>query len=127
MKINFNIILKLVKIRTLVAFLGEKDQYNWWDTSFLGETGLKYLKLNFPRSIFLAGVTSVTEAAKKLHDERIGKGMVYHLFRLPFNIEERIHAILRDMKEEDTIKMIEDRENALEILKSFPALISSAT
>ncbi|MBA7606483.1 hypothetical protein ES703_13632 [subsurface metagenome] len=110
---------KIAKIRALVAFLGEKDQYNWWDTSFLGETGLKYLKLNFPRTVFLAGVTSVTEAARKLHDERIGKGMVYHLFRLPFNIEERIHEIIRDMKQDDAKNLIENKEKAHELLKGF--------
>ncbi len=116
---DYKIIEKITKIRTLVAFLGEKERYNWWDTSFLDEAGLKYLKLNFPRTAFLAGVTSVTEAAKKLHDERIGKGMVYHLFRLPFNIEERIHAILRDMKDEKAKQLIEAKEDSLEILKEF--------
>ncbi len=116
---DYKTIEKIAQIRVLVAYLGEKDQYNWWDTSFLGEIGLEYLKLNFPRTAFLAGVTSVSEAARKLHDEHIGKGMVYHLFRLPFNIEERIHEILRDMKEDDEKQLIIKREDALEILKGF--------
>ncbi|HEB09725.1 MAG TPA: BrxE family protein [Spirochaetales bacterium] len=116
---EYKTIEKITQIRVLVAFLGEKEQYNWWDTSFLGKIGLEYLKLNFPRTAFLAGVTSVSEAARRLHDERIGKGIVYHLFRLPFNIEERIHEILRDMKDEKANQLIADKEDSLELLKVF--------
>jgi hypothetical protein len=61
---------KLLQLRVLVSYLGEKDQFNWWDTSFLGKTGQKFLEINFPRSAFSAGVHSVTEAAKQLHDRR---------------------------------------------------------
>ncbi len=116
---DYKTIEKIAQIRVLVAYLGEKEQYFWWETSFLGEIGIEYLKLNFPRTAFLAGVTSVTEAASKLHNERIGKGMVYHLFRLPFNIEERIHEILRYMKDEKAKQLISAKEDSLEILKGF--------
>ena len=116
---DYRIIEQIAQIRVLVAFLGEKEQGNWWDTSFLGDTGLDYLRFNFPRTAFLAGVTSVSEAAKKLHDERIGKGRVYHLFRLPFNIEERIHEILRDVKEDTSKKLITNKEDALELLEGL--------
>jgi len=116
---KYKTIEKIAQIRVLVDYLGEKEQYNWWDTSFLGEIGLEYLKLNFPRTVFLAGVTSVSEAARRLHDEHIGKGMVYHLFRLPFNIEERIHEIIRDMKDEKAKQLIAAKEDSLELLKGF--------
>jgi hypothetical protein len=85
---------KLLQLRVLVAYLGEKDQFNWWDTNFLSKTGQKFLEVNFPRSSFSAGVHSVTEAAKQLHDSRIGRGRVYHLFRLPAVIEEKLHNLL---------------------------------
>ncbi|MGA2226201.1 MAG: BrxE family protein [Syntrophobacteraceae bacterium] len=84
----------LLKLRTLVAYLGEKDQFNWWDTNFLSITGQRFLKVNFPRSAFSAGVHSVTEAAKQLHDSRIGRGRVFHLFRLPAETEEKLHNLL---------------------------------
>ena len=70
------IVTNMTSLRTLVGFLGEKSQCNWWDTSFLSSTGLQFLEINFPRSAFAAGVSSVTEAAKRLHDEFIGKGNV---------------------------------------------------
>jgi len=72
----------LINIRTIVGFLGEKSQFGWWDTNFLSETGLKFLKITFPRTAFSAGVNSVAEAARRLHDNRIGKGRVFHLFRM---------------------------------------------
>ena len=90
--VDEEILAHLAEVRVLVSYLGEKEQYAWWDTSFLSAVGLKYLKLNFPRSYFLAGVTAISQAAKKLHDDRIGKGAAHHLFRLPFHIEERLHA-----------------------------------
>jgi len=118
-QIDYRTIEQIAQIRVLVAFLGEKQQCSWWETSFLRDTGLHYLRFNFPRTAFLAGVTSVSEAARKLHDERVGKGMVYHLFRLPFNIEERIHEILRDMNEDTSRKLITNKENALKLLEGF--------
>lgn len=82
---------KLLELRILVGYLGEKDQFNWWDTLFLDQTGRRFLQVNFPRSVFAAGVHSVVEAAKQLHDQRIGRGRVFHLFRLPAFSEESLH------------------------------------
>ena len=84
----------LITLRTIVGFLGENPQFCWWDTNFLSQTGLQFLAINFPRSAFSAGCNSVTEAAKRLHDERIGKSGVYHLFRFPTYSEESIHRHL---------------------------------
>jgi hypothetical protein len=88
---NNELIQKYITLRTLIGYLGEKSQYNWWDTNFLSPFGLQYLAINFPRSSFVAGMTSVSEAARRLHDSRIGKGGVYHLFRLPLAVEENLH------------------------------------
>jgi len=85
---------KLLHLRILVGYPGEKDQGNWWDTSFLNKTGQKFLEINFPRSAFAAAVHSVTEAAKQLHDRRIARGRVFHLFRLPATAEEKFHLQL---------------------------------
>jgi hypothetical protein len=81
-----------VRLRTLVAYLGEKQQLGWWDTSYLNPTGRKYLEINFPRSALAAGVAAAGSAAKRLHDARIGRSRVYHLFRLPFQVEQRVHG-----------------------------------
>jgi hypothetical protein len=78
-------------LRALVAFLGEKDQFGWWDCSFLGSTGLKYLAITNPRSHVATAVMAACEAARRIHDARIGMGRVYHLFRLPQGTEQKLH------------------------------------
>ena len=108
-----------IKIRALVGYLGEKSQFNWWDTNFLSDTGLQFLSINFPRSSFSAGVNSVTTAAMRLHDERIGKGGVYHLFRLPSSVEESIHNALLHMDATELKEMVSDRETAMASLKAM--------
>ena len=70
---------ELIRLRTLVGFLGEEDQFSWWDTSFLSETGQRFLERTFPRSAFASGLYSVTVAARQLHDASVGKGDVAHL------------------------------------------------
>ena len=116
---NKQIIKKLITLRSLVGFLGEKSQFNWWDTNFLSSTGLQFLAINFPRSAFSAGCNSVSEAARRLHDERIGKGGVYHLFRFPTSIEESIHKQLFDIDSNELIPCFKDIETALEKLKEL--------
>lgn len=108
-----------IKIRALVGYLGEKDQFNWWDTNFLSPTGLQFLSINFPRASFSAGINSVTAAATRLHDERIGKGGVYHLFRLPSSIEETVHGELLQMDPAEIKAMISDKESALNNLETM--------
>jgi hypothetical protein len=109
----------LIILRAIVGFLGEKSQCGWWDTDFLSPTGLEFLAINFPRSAFSAGCNSVTEAAKRLHDERIGKGGVYHLFRLPSYPEEAIHRNLLSSEYISIISCLSTRDAALDKLKSF--------
>jgi len=115
--VNVSIIEQLIQLRALVGFLGEKDQCRWWDTSFLGPTGQKYLSINFPRSAVAAGVNAVTEAARRLHDSRIGKGGVYHLFRMPAATEEKLHRQLLEAPPESILPCFTDKENSLQKLK----------
>jgi len=110
---------KLIMLRALVGFLGEKPQYGWWDSNFLSETGLRFLDVIFPRSAFAAGVNSVTEAAKRLHDSRIGKGRVYHLFRLPSRFEHIIHEDLLNFDQSKLLPDLETKEAALGKLQTF--------
>lgn len=107
------ILEKFIKLRALAGFLGEKAQFNWWDTNFLSPAGLQFLAVNFPRSAVAAGCNSVCEAARRLHDDRIGKGGVYHLFRLPAAIEESLHKTLIAMNPETIRAVLKDRETAL--------------
>ena len=44
----------------------------------------------------MAQFNGVTEAARKVHDERIGVGRVFHLFRLPESTEQALFELLQD-------------------------------
>jgi hypothetical protein len=68
--------LKLIKLRLLVGFLGEKRQATWWDCGFLDATGRRFLETTFPRTSFFAALHSTAEAARLLHDkDRAGRSI----------------------------------------------------
>jgi hypothetical protein len=106
-------------LRVLIGFLGEEPQLNWWDTGFLSEAGLRFLFVNFPRSYFTAGCCSTSQAAKIIHDRLIGKGGVYHLFRLPRFLEEALHAQLASFDLQQVATHLDNKEAALRRLRSF--------
>lgn len=83
----------LLALRTAVAFLGERPQLGWWDSSFLNSVGLQYLALIYPRTAAQAALTSSFNAACLSHDERIGLGRVAHLFRLSRDLETALDAL----------------------------------
>ncbi len=78
---------QLILLRLAVAVLGQKDHSGWWDCQFLDEAGLESLDYNFPKAPLAAGFTATCLAAKKLHDDRIGRTGVTHLFRLDPDLE----------------------------------------
>ncbi len=90
-----NVINKITALRCLVGYLGEKDQKNWWPSSFLSQSGGAFLNPVFPKSTLLARVNGVCAAARGVHDEHIGVGNVFHLFRLPENAEQNISQVLK--------------------------------
>jgi hypothetical protein len=60
----------------------------------------------------------VTRAAALVHDERIGVGNVYHLFRLPEEMEQAIHQLLHETQFRDHIqKIITSKVSALDYLR----------
>ena len=101
------------RLRYLVAFLGEKEQFNWWPTSLLSNTGARYHAMLFPRTSELSTTISVTEVASKVHDEFLGKNRSFHLFRLPTDTEEQLHAYYKRTK--PTIEGL-DKDSALKEL-----------
>jgi hypothetical protein len=86
----------LAALRTLVGYLGEREQCAWWPSAFFAPGSSVFLTPLFPRTQLLAQCTGVTKAAALVHDERIGVGQVYHLFRLPEDSEQGIHTALQD-------------------------------
>jgi len=108
----------LLKLRLLVAYLGEKDQAGWWDTSFLSQIGLEFLEHSFPRTRMLAGLNGACQAAQRLHDDRIGVGSVFHLFRLPFTVEQSMFGLAQHRLDE-LADLIKDRKTAIQALREL--------
>ena len=86
----------LLQIRVVVSFLGEKKQLNWWQSEFFGASAPSFLNPVFPRTRFLAQAEGSSAVARKLHDDRIGIGRVFHLFRLPEDFELSFHQRLQE-------------------------------
>jgi len=107
-------------LRIAVAHLGERILAGWWDTAFLDALGFRYLELVYPKTAASAAVVSATEAACRAHDERIGKGRVAHLFRVPRENEARLRGDLSKLAIAD-LQTICTGESALELLDSVSA------
>ena len=86
----------LLRLRLLVGFLGERAQFGWWSTSFFDPSGALFLEPAFPKTSRLAQYHGALAAARHLHDEHIGVGNVFHLFRLPEEVEHTLHSLLLD-------------------------------
>ena len=103
-------------VRIAVAFLGQAGSAGWWTSSFLSPNGLAVAQYNFPRSPDYAAVNATTAAAKRLHDERIGKRRCIHLFRLTLGDEMLIQRAIQN----DGTKLLKSipqrRQDALKLL-----------
>jgi len=94
MKVNHT--HQIVGLRLAVGLLGEQDQSAWWPSGFLGRHAQAFLGPVFGSKIRMAQYHGVTEAACRIHDEKIGVGRVFHLFRLPESIEQRLFDALQE-------------------------------
>jgi hypothetical protein len=83
-------------LRIYIGFLGEKDQHGWWQSSFFSPASDAFLSPLFSRTQLLTQCNGMSRAAALIHDEHIGVGHVYHLFRLPENLEQGLHEKLQD-------------------------------
>ncbi|RLJ64763.1 hypothetical protein DFR35_1409 [Sulfurisoma sediminicola] len=103
---------KLARLRIVAAYLGEKSQHAWWPTSFFGTIGNQFLVPVFPKTTFLAQYHGATEGARRLHDEHIGVGQVFHLFRLPEETEQDLHNLLLNSPDAIDASIISKKESA---------------
>lgn len=108
-------------LRMAVGYLGEKSQNNWWSSSFLAPQAKTYLSPIYPRTVALAQYRGVTEAALLVHDEFIGIGKNYHLFRLPEAVEHAAADYIQAQDEDHYPKMLESQESALDVLQKLAA------
>lgn len=119
---NDRLVNSLVTLRLVVGYLGERAQFAWWQSAFLAPASSAFLSPLFARTPALARCTGVTQAATLVHDDRIGVGDVYHLFRLPEDLEEAIHRALQS-REQDVARLalVADQATALKHLHSLAA------
>lgn len=106
---------ELLHLRLLILSLGEKPYFNWWSTMFLGKTSEAFLLPIFPRTLRLGQYHAVKEAAQRVHDEHIGVGRVFHLFRLPEEIEQDLFALLQGSVSND-FPLVENQADGMEKL-----------
>ena len=117
---------QLAALRAIVGFLGERASSPWWKSGFFGISSQAFLAPTFPRTVLAARCHGVREAACRVHDEAIGTGRVYHLFRLPEELEQSGHRCLFDGSAQ---RLLEDAvsvpEKALEYLRRCAVTVSA--
>ena len=107
---------RIITLRYLIGFLGEKSQCNWWSTSFYEASSIRFLEPVFSRTAPLAQYHGAVEAARRFHDENLSVGS-FHIFRLPEEIEQDLHEMVQaQLLELFDPSLIVDRASALNAL-----------
>ncbi len=115
---------KILQLRVLVSFLGERTQYAWWPTTFYENSSRLFLEPVFSKTSKLAQYHGVLEAARRLHDEHLSVGS-YHLFRLPEEIEQDLHNLVqRPMADEPSVLDLLSKDSALNTLEDLAGSVS---
>ncbi|WP_421418877.1 BrxE family protein [Agrobacterium tumefaciens] len=109
----------LLKVRLLVGYLGEIDQFGWWKTLFYQSASHAFLIPIFPRTGHVAKYHGVAEAARLVHDENLSAGS-YHLFRLPEELEHDLHTTLVEAEGQTIQELsLHAKDAALETLRGM--------
>jgi hypothetical protein len=107
----------LARLRVLLAYLGEASDPPWWSTSFTTAAGLDFSTYNFTRSPVSASIAGSVVAARKVHDDRIGRKGTRHLFRFDGGLERAVHREVLEADQEELAGLISSRETAMEGLE----------
>jgi hypothetical protein len=114
---NMSLCMQLARLRILVGYLGEHHQYNWWPSAFFTPSSRAFLTPIFSKTAFMAQYQGMKAAASRVHDEHIGLGKVYHLFRLPERLEQALYHSLQDKVFVESLGVpLYDKDQALENL-----------
>ncbi len=112
---NDDVIKLIVELRLVVGFLGEKSQHNWWSSNFIGATSEAFLAPVFSRTTMLARYHGVCEAAMLVHDELIGVGANFHLYRLPDSLERAAAKELANNDTQEQLSLVLVTSNAAQM------------
>jgi hypothetical protein len=109
---------RFATVRMAVALLGQARPSAWWSSSFLSPNGLAIAAYNFPRSAGYAALSATSVAAKRLHDERIGKRRCVHLFRLALADEVLIQRTIQPNGSALLDSVLRGPDDALKVLEA---------
>ena len=117
---NAKLIHQIIGLRLAVGLLGVHGQAAWWPSMFLGQHANAFLSPIFGGKTRMVRYHGVTEAACRIHDERIGVGRVFHLYRLPETIEQRLSdAFQEGSLPKDITRCFESAEAAESVLTAL--------
>lgn len=105
----------LASLRAAVGLLGEQAQ--WWNSTFCSANGKVFLSPVFPRTYILAQLQGVSDAAALVHNDRIGVGNAFHLFRLPEDLEQGLHNIACGEAAQEISEVIHSDDSAIQFLR----------
>ena len=104
---------RLLQLRLLVGYLGERAQFGWWPTAFFEPASKLFLEPVFSKTARLAQYHGIVEAARRLHDEHLNVGS-YHLFRFPEEVEQDLHLMAQSSYVEEFVAdALRDKDAAL--------------
>ena len=103
--------IDIISLRIAVSILGEKADPKWWNSNWFSNSADSFLRPVFRNKFGITIYHGSMEASMRVHDERIGVGRVYHLFRLPEEMELKINSIVLGDKC-DPIKELNESEQA---------------
>ncbi len=109
----------LTQLRIAVAYLGESGPSPWWQSQFTSPAGLEFSRFNFLGTYISAAVSGSTLAARRVHDDRIGRKGTRHLFRFDAGMERAVHREILEADQQTLAGFIESRKSALEWLQSL--------
>lgn len=111
---NEELLKQWLRVRVAVGYLGEESQFNWWPTKFYTTWSSTFLDPVFSRSRDVARYHGVREAARRSHDNSVGIGRAFHLFRLPEEIEHSLHELMGSDASQDLAIHLTDRDSVLD-------------
>lgn len=112
-----NELKKILEFRSLIARLGEKDLFGWWDSETLTSAGRVVLSRLFPKTGTYAGIELSIEAARLTHVALLSELKAVSLFGLTQLFEKNIASYLYQCKMKDFHKVGPDNgiENAFDV------------
>lgn len=120
-------LIEIVKLRMAVGLLGEKDHCNWWSSLWCTSNASAFLSPVYGSRTNAARYHGLVEAARRVHDNRIGVGRAFHLFRLPEALERRLHNAVVKQNLTSTAVNVDTKDAAENALSDLATTVEPST